>query len=119
MTNWNAQRYAVHTARHDELTDFVRTRTAEILKILEPDKQAWLEEFDSYSVKYEYRHYYDEYRIESFPAEWLFAEDWKEQVTKVVQEREAKALVMKQKNQAIKEKQEREDYERLRAKYGK
>lgn len=116
--SWNAQRYIVHTRRHQELTDFVEYRTKEILKRL--GHRGYLAEFDEYNVTYEWNdscHCHPSMRQAKFPARWLFAETWEEDVDAEVANQKAKQRAIELKNQQLQEQQEREKFEKLKAKF--
>lgn len=117
--SWNAQRYSVHTRRHQELTDLVEYKTTEILKRL--GHKGWLKEFDESNVTYEWNdscHCHPSYREARFPANWIFAENW-EQLVDEEKVRQKVVLDAKEKsNREIQEREERERYEKLKVKFG-
>lgn len=118
IENWNVNRFIVHTRRHEELTDIVERRTTEILQRLK--HRGWLKEFNEYNVTYEWNgscHCHPSYEQTTFPSEWIFADDWEKQVDVVLAKQEAKRRADDAANQAIKERQERQQLETLQQKY--
>lgn len=116
--SWNAQRYIVHTRRHLELTDFVEYRTKEILERL--GHRGYLAEFDEHNVTYEWNdscHCHPSMRQATFPADWIFAEDWESKVDAEIAKQKAKQQAIELKNQQLQEQQEREKFEKLKAKF--
>lgn len=115
---WDAAKYAFITQKYSDLTEFVESRTTAILKRLE--HKGWLKEFDEHNVTYEWNdscHCHPSYREARFPANWIFAENWQELVDAEVAKQKAKQQEIELKNQQIREKQEREQFEKLRAKF--
>lgn len=110
---WNAARFTHHMRFHQELTNIVEQRSKEILERL--GKHGWLKDYDEYNVTMERNsscHCHPDYREFTFPADWLFAEDWQKQVDAVVAKEKADHDAAARKNAEIKERQDREEFER-------
>lgn len=115
---WDAERFLFITQKHSDLTEFVESRTTKILKRL--GHQGWLSEFDEYNVTYQWNgscHCHPSYKEAKFPAEWIFAEDWETRVDAEVMKQKTAIAIRESREQQLRERQERKDFERLRAKF--
>lgn len=117
---WDAERFLFITQKHSDLTEFVESRTTEILKRL--GHKGWLLKFDEYNITYQWNgscHCHPSYQEATFPADWICAKDWEIKVDAEVTNRQAKERAVELKNHQMREQQERKDFERLQAKYGR
>lgn len=116
--SWNSARYAVHMRFHAELTGIVERRAKEILTRL--DKGGWVKEYDEYNVTIEHNsscHCPPEYQEFTFPAEWIFAENWETKVDAELAKERAKSQAISDKNAKIQEQQELKELKRLQEKF--
>lgn len=116
--NWNQTRFANHMRFHQELTDIVENRANEIIKRL--GKRGWVKEYDEWNVTMAYNnscHCHPQDAEFTFPADWIFAEDWEAKVDAIVAKEKAEKDATARRNQAIKEEQEKKELARLQSKY--
>jgi hypothetical protein len=113
-------RLAAFATAREELENWVASKIAPICQRRWPKHRAWLKDFNSYQVELEYNdacRCHPSYAVFTFPLSWLFAENWRAlvdiELTKEQQAQQAKDAA----NNAIREKQEREELARLQAKF--
>jgi len=108
--------------------DAVHNRAEHIVKILELDSKGWIEtiEFEEDAIKYKF--WYTcwgetDYDYADVPLKYLWMadeeikNDYEEMLRKREEEKQKMEKVREEAKQAAKEREERETYERLKAKY--
>lgn len=113
------ERFLVLTRAHAEMMQYVESRAEQILKRMK--HRGFLKSADEYGAVIKYNgacHCHPEPKEFTLPAEWLFAEDWQAKVDEYMNKLEAKRLAAEAAIDRRRQAEEREDYERLKAKYG-
>jgi hypothetical protein len=117
---WTWERFVTLTRAHAEMMTHAESRAEQILKHMK--HRGYLLRADEYGAVIEYNdacHCHPEPKEFTFPAEWLFADDWQAKVDEHMAKLEAKRLAAEAETDKLREAQERKDLERLQAKYSR